>query len=192
MLEINRPKQPPAKAPTQMHRRLWLAAKVAALFVAGVFGFVASIYQIEGGPPWPTAPSFSPGPPSFGAAFDVPFRVENKSALVSIRGLQIKCKVEGTIPDQPTITKLTFGPNFVGASGSNTIAPVTSAPYTCPLRGAFVFGADATDIIRHARVTFIAEYDAHFIGARIAAEDGPFTWNETTVPPHWERGIPLK
>jgi hypothetical protein len=174
-----------------MHRRLWTAAKVAAAFPA-VTGLALGILGLIG-PPWPTEPVFLPGPPSFGAAFDVPFHVENKSLFFWLSGLRIKCKVEGIIPDQPSVTGITFGPNFVGANGTNGIAPSSSAPFTCPLRGAFGFGnKDSTDIIRNARVTFMSEHDARFFGGPVKTEDGPFTWITTTIPPHWERGVPLK
>ena len=191
-LRINQTQEPPIAPQARMHRRLWLATKAIFGFVVVSFGIVASIYGMWG-PPWPTEPVFSPGPPSFGAAFDVPFRVENKSAFFWLSGLKLMCKVEGDIPDQPSVTGIVFGPNFVTASGKNVIGPSTSVPYICPLRSAFRLGnRDAAEIIRHSRVTFLSEYESRFLAGRVKTEDGPFTLVETTIPPHWERGAPLK
>jgi hypothetical protein len=170
----------------------WTAVSGFLTFAGLLFGIVSGLPAIFGGPPWPTAPVFSPGSPSFGAALDVPFKVDNRSVVFWITGLRIRCKVEGKVPDQPGMTNTTFGPNFVGANGTNAIAPNSSAPFTCPMRHSFVIGRDVTDIIRHSRVTFISEYDGHLSFGRASFEDGPFTWNTDTVPPHWERGLPLK
>ena len=75
------------------HRRLWLAGKVTAVFLVGLAGFVASLYQIFGGPPWPTEPVYSPGPPSSDSPFGIPFDVANKSGVLWIKNIAIKCLI---------------------------------------------------------------------------------------------------
>ncbi|MEH2485413.1 hypothetical protein V1280_001352 [Bradyrhizobium sp. AZCC 2230] len=174
--------------PREYPRWFRVAKWIFGSLILGGLSFGASVYQIWGGPPWPTEPSVSAGPPSFGAAFDVPFRVENKSVFFSLTGLRLKCKVDGVLPGANT-----FRDNSFSAKGMNAIAPQSSAPYTCPLRGAIsINGTEVTDTIRQARVTVIVQYNRRILGGIATAETGPYWWNEKTTPPHWEYGAPLK
>lgn len=67
---------------------------IVVTLIFGTFGFVAAVYQIWGGPPWPVAPTFVPGFPSSGFALETPFTVTNKSALFPLKHLQIACRLD--------------------------------------------------------------------------------------------------
>ena len=138
-LPQNRKQEPPATPQTRMHRRLWLASKAAFGFAVVIIGIVGSVYTVVG-PPWPTAPVFSPGPPSFGTAFDIPFTVENKSAGFGISNVKITCVVtvsfigspEGSPPQLDRVGVQAGGiPASLAAVGSGGIS---SGLYRCPLR----------------------------------------------------------
>jgi hypothetical protein len=82
--------QPPSQIQAPKHRRLWLASKLVVGTVVTVLGLVATFVSLWG-PLWPTAPLFSPGMPSSGSPFDVPFTVTNRSVIFFIRNLIIHC-----------------------------------------------------------------------------------------------------
>ena len=89
--------QPPIRSGAlRSDRPTWIRVTeyLVGTLVVGTVGLVASVYQIQGGPPWPVGPVFVPGFPSAGNAFDVPFTVTNKSAFFSLRHLEILCGFE--------------------------------------------------------------------------------------------------
>jgi hypothetical protein len=148
------------------------------------------------GPPWPVPPSFSPGPPSSGSAFDIPFQVENKSALFGLNNLKITCIVDDALAkSHEGPGSITFGPNVgFAVQGSNQLGRLLSGPYICPVRRMIRMGTeDAADMaLQRAQIKFVSEYNSRLLWGRSRAEDGPFTLITATVPPHWERGVPLK
>jgi len=80
----------------QTRRRIQrnLRGKVRAIgVVLTIIALVASIYQITGGPPWPTDPIVFPEAPSNGPPFDNPFDVLNKSSVFDIKRLSIHCEI---------------------------------------------------------------------------------------------------
>ena len=191
------PLQPKPRPPLleRSNQAWWIrAAKwIGATTVTGL-GLLATIAGLWG-TPWPTAPVFSAGPPSYGAATDVPFQVENKSAVFGLSDLRVSCKVSGIAQSKTSSSfiKLGSGMSFL-RQGANYIAPLSSAPYTCPLRGkGGVDNSDAADVLQNVEISFATEYRIFsWLPGQFHAEDGPFTWITTTTPPHWERGEPLK
>jgi hypothetical protein len=170
-----------------------IAAIVAPIVT--VLGIVKTV-----GPVWPTAPSFSPGLPSFGAAIDIPFTIENRSALFPIKNLEITCVVTVSFlgsPDglAPQLNNLGVRARGLPASlASATSGGFSSGAYLCPLRDAKIgFGsANAADRIKSAQLSFHTEYDAVLPWqSRSVSDEGPFTL-VTTVPQYWVKGTPLK
>jgi hypothetical protein len=177
---------------------LGLAAKVIAFLVASI-GLVGSIYGIWG-PPWPTEPVFAPGNASLGSPFDVPFLVTNKSALFRLNNLSIICEIiafeaissDGkagirTAPNARETKILARGVNPFLAAGE-------SRPFTCPIRGLMILGAnreDAADKVTKAQIMFISEYD-FILFWHAKSTSGVFTLNTSTTPPQWMPGEPLK
>jgi hypothetical protein len=186
-------RQLPAEPHIPPHRRLWLAAKVIGSFFVAVIGVIGSVYTVWG-PSWPTIPIFSPGPPSYGAAFGVPFQVENKSALFGYFNLKISCKIEGMAKSQIGTGTVGFGENVTfAARGANNLSALSSGPFICPLRGYIKIGEkDAADLMQSAQITFLSEYDRSLWWGTSHSEDGPYTWITTTIPPHWEKGAALR
>jgi hypothetical protein len=199
-LPINQPQTPQAKVQTQTHRRLWQAAKAAGIFVAGVIALLSGIYQLGGSAPWPTDPVFFPGQPSFVAAFEVPFVVENKSAFFWIKNLKITCVIPKAFARSPLGSAIGFEnmeAEAIGLPGS--LAPTLSSRaatgmYACPLRRlGNIDGRDAVEQMVSAEISFRTEYDGRWWWQkpRIVSEDGPFTLVTTTMPHRWMRGRPL-
>ena len=185
---------PPKQTPP-----LWRAIKVIVPSLVALIGLIASIDALWG-PPWPINPEFSPGPPSFGSSFDIPFLVTNKSALFSFSDLKITCvllrfKAVGSTGATIAVANgLSFdtAPK-IAARGTNQIDSTDSRPYTCPLRGIMrVDNSDAADAIREAQIGFISEYNSPLWWGRRQTKDEPFTLITTTVPHQWVRGAPLK
>jgi hypothetical protein len=175
------------KSPTE-HRR-WIRTMkwiVGTLVVANA-GFVASIYQLWGGPPWPVEPSFAPGFPSSGSAFDVPFTITNKSALFSLNHLEILCGFEKVLTDKNSgLERLSIS----ASDGKATLEPLQSATYICPLTRMFNFpGAK----IETATITFISKYDSRFPWAgKVQSQSDSFSLNTNTTPPQWMVGKVIK
>ncbi|WP_205680485.1 hypothetical protein [Bradyrhizobium sp. LVM 105] len=198
------PNQPitPTK-PSKLWRWLRLA-KVIGLILAPIATLATVLGHIIGiGPLWPTSPSFTPGPPSYGAAMDIPFTIENNSALFGISNLTITCVISASFVGSPegSPPQINIGVRASGmpAALSSTVGAamsgrMKSGSYICPLRDNRIGfgGANAADRIKSAQVSFRAEYDARIPwGSRVASDEGPFTL-VTTVPQYWVKGALLK
>jgi hypothetical protein len=161
---------------------------VVGTLVVGTVSFVASVYQIEGGPPWPVAPTFSPGFPSAGNAFDVPFTITNKSAFFSLNHLEILCGLENVRTDAHSGA----GKFSITASNGNaSLGPLRSATYICPLTRMITF-AGATKL-EEATISFITRYDSSFsFSGRAESESDFFSLNAKTTPPQWTIGETIR
>ncbi len=149
--------------------------------IVGTIGFVASVYQIAGGPPWPVAPTFVPGFPSSGNAFDVPFSVTNKSALFSLDHLKITCRLENVSTD--TNVKIAQLP-ITASDGEASLRPLQSASYGCPFPNMFKFPEGSK--LTAATIIFITNYDTLWVHTQ--SESDPFSLNTKTNPPQWTTG----
>lgn len=139
-------------------------------------------------------PYFFPGAPSFGAAFDIPFDVENRSFFFEFSNLKISCRFQGQA-EGPGGSKIIFGPNVtILAQGSNRLQPLSHGSYVCPVRSvAVIDGKNVAELFYSAQISFISEYNTRLFGWRRSRdEDGPFTLITTTTPQRWVKGIPLK
>lgn len=191
-------------APTKPSK-LWRLRRIAQV-VGGIVGAIVAVITFirTVGPPWPTSPSFTPGAPSYGAAIDIPFTIENKSALFSINNLTIVCVVRVSFVGSPNGSPPQLNGVGVRASGlpaslasslkSMESGQMSSGSYRCPLRDTKVAfaGQNAADQIKSAQVSFHTEYDAALPWrSRVTSDDGPFTL-VTTVPQYWVKGLMLK
>jgi hypothetical protein len=197
-LAINQRISQPAIAQAQTHRRLSTASKSVIALLLGMATLISAGYEVFG-PPWPISPVFSPGPPSFGAAFDIPFAVENRSAFFPIENLNIICVVTISLVGSsngspPQINHVGIN---VGGTPKTLATALSQEPsvgtYRCPLRGVIGAGRlDVVDQVKSAQISFHSEYDMRVPWhARTQSDDGPFTLVTTTVPPHWTRGNSL-
>jgi|ERR1700722_1826345 len=192
--------------PKQIRRILRPSLKIRVLaIIAILFAFAvwfssqtANLIQIMGAP-WPTEPVFSPGPPSFGDAFGIPFTVENKSAFFWLRNIKIKCVIHSAAFIGPFGGASIDDVDVEAAGLPGSLAPVgssatSSGVYFCPLRGIVsIGGQDIVEQAKSAQLSFESEYDKRTPwSARVTSEDGPFTLITTTQPPHWAKGIILK
>jgi hypothetical protein len=174
-------------------------------WIFGIFvlwiGLVASIYQLYGGPPWPTAPTFTPQPPSGGSPFDNPFDVTNKSGLADLHDLAVTCRIIYLQSSRMTVARNANNLRLIfPAKGLAPILDAGSPPQqiTCPFREyaeAVGWGASALDNPTEARISLFAEYKTPvwwpptwFIGKQTTPET-VFTLDTKTVPPRWT--IPL-
>jgi hypothetical protein len=183
--ELQKIEQAPKEHPRWIRVAKWIVGTV----IVGSLGLVASVYQIWGGPPWPTAPAFAPGAPSFGSALDVPFIVTNKSVLFPIKKLHILCSANRIVVGPPNwqVRGISFSiPGFAD------LAPGQSRPYTCAFNSV-VRGPNGDKMgVLGAAITFNSEYDSSWwSGSRTKAESEMFTLETKTSPPQWVTGEPL-
>ena len=165
-----------------------VAEWIVGTLIVGTVGFVASVYQIEGGAPWLVAPTFAPGSPSSGNSFDIPFTVTNKSAFFSINHLRILCGFEKLRTNARSGLEQM---SITASDGKASIGPLQSAPYTCPLNRMIAF-AGATKF-EEATIVFLTEYDSHLPWvSRTKSESDFFTLNTSTIPPQWAIGKPIR
>lgn len=167
---------------------------VLAFFLAAA-GAIATFYQLTGGPPWPTPPSFAPGGTSYASQFDVPFVVTNPSSLFSISNLHISCEVSFDAQGTDGGRILTDPESFVSIQGEGLnpeLLSHSSATFTCPFRGfAAVDGTDAGARLLRAKIYFIAEYNVAFWGTE-RMQSQVFQLDTETNPPEWQPGPPLQ
>ncbi|MDQ6703003.1 MAG: hypothetical protein M3Z96_07835 [Pseudomonadota bacterium] len=171
-------------------RRLWLDVKLVSGIVVTVLGLLAAIVGILG-PPWPTEPSFSPGFPSAGSPFDIPFTVTNKSALFRISNLTLVCKISFA----RTLLGDTFENISVNSTGINTLQPGQTSSYTCLFNRIMHLNRPPPFETKFAQaeISFASEYDSPWLfPRRIKVASDPFTLNSSTDPPQWTQGIPLQ
>lgn len=179
--------EPSEKSPKGHRRWIRVIQWIVGTLIVANAGFVASVYQLWGGPPWPVELSFAPGFPSSGNAFDVPFTITNKSALFSLNHLEILCGFEKVRTDKNSgLEQLSIS----ASDGKASLGPLQSATYICPLTRTFNFpGAK----IETATITFITKYDSHLPwGSRTQSQSDFFSLNTNTAPPQWMVGKAIK
>lgn len=81
--QLNRspPRQTPLQRTAPPHRRWWQSTKWAIGTVVAILGLIASVYQLTGGPPWPTKPEIHPHDTVNASSLVLPFDVRNRSTL---------------------------------------------------------------------------------------------------------------
>jgi hypothetical protein len=175
----------PKLKPTPMHRHMMTAIKWLFRAALGLLAVLGSVYGIWG-PPWPVEPTVSPGLPSLGSPFDVPFNVSNKSLLFTIDGLSLSCKLKLVQTNGLII------PNgIVRLRGEYTIGPGQSRPYVCPFSRAY--GGPYAENIKTAQITISSEYKSPWpvISKKLSVDSDVFTLNSKTIPPQWMTGSPM-
>jgi hypothetical protein len=180
-----------------MHRRLRMAAKVAAGFLAVLIGLLSGVYG-NWGPPWPTAPSFAPGVPASGSPLDVTFNGTNTSVLFPVPDLFVNCEMVCLRASDSSRQPLASGLRhvYVLARGTSHLAPGQTMPFRCPLRGQFGLSrpgesdADAFNRITNAQIVLHSDYFNFWTVflSRHEAVSGRFSLNTKTVPPQWVQG----
>lgn len=176
------------QVPQTKSSRLWLIRGVVSAGIAAALAVVGQTANVLGiwGPPWPTEPVFSPGAPSAGSPFDVPFLVTNKSAFFPIKELSINCRL---IFVETAHNNRIFN-SAVAVHAANLIEPMQMRPYTCPFNRMINF---ENDQITAAQIEFRSEYKSPWpFLSKATATSEVFTWNPRTVPPHWAIGIPMQ
>ena len=157
---------------------------------------VAFVYAVWGAP-WPTQPSFAPGAPSFGSAFDVPFTVTNKSAWFGIHDLTITCLLanfKAIGPTGATIEQTHGVTSTILPRGVNSVlAPLTTSTFTCPIGNALVVDKrNAGEQLVSASLSFMADYSGRLWWGRTQIISGVFSLDTATKPPQWAPGEPLR
>jgi len=183
-LKINQLVEKQVQPPTQVHRRLWMAAKVIGGFVVTLTGLLGTVYGVVG-PPWPTEPVFLRGPPSFGSPLNIPFSVTNKSGFVGIRNLKLECMAHWIKLSNGGSLKDTM----LAAPTVSVLEPLQSRPYFCPFH-VLVDVGDAK--LSEASITVIGEYDSPWpwqSGKKLTSHQ--YWLNTKTIPPQWMSGPPL-
>jgi hypothetical protein len=71
--------------------QLWKLSRTVAALIVTTIGLVAAIVAIQGGPFWPTRPTFAPTYSSQENPLSVPFTVTNSSTLFGLDNLAIQC-----------------------------------------------------------------------------------------------------
>lgn len=182
---------PTKKSSEQSHRRLWLAARATFGILMSLAGIALGVYAFEG-PPWPTEPTFVPGSPSFGSPFSVPFTITNKSAVVDLNRLEIRCgiatKIQGEPPAGGTLQQGEPGhPAFVSVTGPHSQLEATETrSYTCAFAQLSIY-VGPNPKITFAEMTFESEYDSWLPwGGRKIVRSPIFELDTSTVPPQWK------
>ncbi len=173
---VQTPATPPARVAESTLSRIWHRFWKLAAGAVGVAGALATLYQLAGGPPWPTEPAFSAStavtPQSAASPFDVSFTVTNESGLFAVRHMRIQCQIvplDVGLPGAPhlhiddlridtTAMDARLGRHGSGSSGS----------YVCPLRRAIKLGeVDGADAVINATVIFHTIYESGIIPGRL-------------------------
>jgi hypothetical protein len=124
-----------------------------------------------------------------GSPFDIPFVVENKSALFSLRELSIQCVL---LNAATTLNNRFVDVAISGVGTTNEIGPMQSRPYTCPFNR--LIQLPPADTIATAQIQFESQHESRlpFRSTAATATSDVFTWSAQTSPPHWVVGIPLE
>jgi hypothetical protein len=184
----------PPKPPERLHRRLLTALIVFGGFAFTVGGFVLGAFAFVG-PPWPTEPTFEPGAPSFGSAFDVTFSGTNKSLFFDNRNLRVSCTLvcfKYTGPTGATIrVNKNSNANIAWGVGPDRLKADDTLPFICRMRNIFnVDGKDVADGLPTVAISFKSEYDNPWWlwFRRKTVQSTTFSLNTKATPPQWVRG----
>jgi len=188
----------PAESPVRMHRRLRMAAKVAAGFLAVLIGLLSGVYG-NWGPPWPTTPSFAPGLPASGSPLDVTFNATNASVLFPVPDLFVECEMVCLRASDSSRQPLKSGLRhvYVLAMGTSHLAPGQTMPFRCRLRAQFGLGrpgesdADAFNRITNAQIVLHGDnfnFWTLFL-SRHEALSGRFSLNTKRYRPNGSKAI---
>jgi hypothetical protein len=183
--------QKSAQLPKEYPRWFRVAKWIVGSLILASIGLVASVYQLFGGPPWPTEPTFVARASSFGSPLDIPFIVENHSVIFWIRHPQLKCRVISlhTLDNRLNVEG---GPGVlmtVSDAPNADIKPSGTAAAVCAANH-FKFPGTA---LRDGKIKFIVEYDSLLPWrGRIETESEVFTLNTALVPPQWIEGESMR
>jgi hypothetical protein len=170
-----------AKPPKERPSWLRIAQWIVGTAIVGSVSFIASVYQLWGGPPWPTSPVVDSGGPDASSAFAVPFIVKNKSAFFNMNGANVTCSLV-KVATEAGSTYSDFGLKTIGG---NSIGALEERPYKC----VFPFTGAGVGKIVFAKINLRIQYSYWFFGQHpVDASDGPFTWDTTMSPPRWIKG----
>jgi hypothetical protein len=177
--------KPPQPQTTRPHRRLFQATQWAIGLAAAIVGLLASLDALWG-PVWPTTPLFSPGYPSFGSPFSIPFSVTNRSEIFTIHNIDIHCGIK-------RITTSTNG-DFSDFSAklstiNNSILFGSTNTYICPFD--IMFKSPPGSKIIYAKSTIWGTYSSPWpwpFDTPIKFDGGFFTLNTLTSPAQWMVG----
>jgi len=193
------PIRPLRLAKTGQPRKIIRGTRWLIGLIIGSLGLTATAYQLLGGPPWPTAPVFTPQPPSVASPFDNPFDVTNKSGFADLYDLAITCRIVFVKASRLNVTRDFNGRLIFPARGLNPIlASGSTSQFTCPFRAYLDregLGATALDSPIEARIALFAEYKTpnwwapHWFQAKQTTPEAIFTLDTKTLPPRWT--IPL-
>jgi len=154
-------KQAPAKKPQRSTnhpatpilptvRRRWFR------YIAGIFGLpitviglIASIYQILGGPPWPTDPDVRPHDVSDNSSFVLPFTIRNRSTLFDMNHVAMTCGID-MVAISDSQNKLAGAAGVAFFTGYLSFPAGSSVPvnYRCDASDLFQVKADGSISIR--------------------------------------------
>jgi hypothetical protein len=173
---------------------LWRLLRWAMGGGLALVGLSGSIYALLGGSFWPTEPRFSPGPPSLGSSFDVPFTVTNDSKFFRVYHLNISCALLKLTLEGPSNIPVTIQRSLINHATNQVLWTSDSRPYKCGFRGLIsIIGQDVADLkVKYAYISFISEYDSPWTGERTKSMSGPFTLVTSTSPMYWTAGLPLR
>jgi hypothetical protein len=176
------PPQPPLPPPTTpRHRNYRRAVEWSIGTVLSVLALLAAIYQLSGGPPWPTSIDIDPGPPDLSQAFNVPFVATNRSSLFSAYDTHFNCILDDV---EINDTGALRDDLFIGPEPMD-IGPLEAHPFRCwvPIK-AIRIRHGAIRVVSFHKFRFLVEWE--WRSAPII-----FTWDTKAVPPRWLKGRPI-
>ena len=159
----------------QRHRlgRFWNWARgIAFFFVA--YGFGA--YLDWWGPFWPTSPVIELGAPSFSEPLQIPFFIENKSAIFDFENINFACSADVTVSED--MNYFVIGAPNAGA----TVGARSRRPFRC--------GGASNPPPRRLSLSFGLDYEVNLLVMRWKRREeiGPFVWHPELQPPQWIEG----
>lgn len=197
------PQAPPPLPPSKGHL-VFGSARWFVLFLVGFVGLIASIYQLTGGPPWPTPPDIEAQNSSTSSPDILPFVITNRSGLFPIKSASLACYVDlAFVMDAERQTILARdmiysqgavpvgdGVNYycdarflsVGADGSLTIGFARNGQFLRTKPG--IFRAPLTTI--KLCVAVLGNY-ANIFGSH-KFQSVMFQWPDSPGGNHWIRG----
>lgn len=161
-------------------RQIWnVLVKPLSLLLAAA-GLLATAYQLLGGPPWPTGPSFTPSE-NVARPFDVPFKIRNASSVFRIDGLKITCVLEHVAFQNGLVIE-----RFAGSNSGNggTLDPLGEKPYLCPIKAGIP--------VQRATIKFRGEYHYPALGVAFTYESPSFELSYDADRQLWVSGGPLR
>jgi hypothetical protein len=174
------------------YRAVWHTCKRSVAIVGKVLA--ASLFAFSCWQLWVAIrpePTFSPGDPSFGNPFDIPFDVTNGSILFDMRHVSIECVLVSPRISTDYAKNVVFDGTTVSTGSVSTLEAGKTRSHKCPFSATLGRTFNSEYAILSGQIQFSTRYRILYGLVALSARSDLFSLDTETSPPRWTPGAPM-